>query len=173
MRALCDFVGSEREVTAMSAAELAGAILESIRREPGNGNYHPQSVTFALHPLRDPPEVRRAISEAWQWMLRELVLVPIGGGHCQLSRLGEDLVRTPRAWHEVTAHGLLNSALIHVDVRAEVEVLFLRGRYDTAIFEAMKALEIAIRTKSGAPAGMVGVQLARHAGLVRNSVCEA
>src|SRR5215203_5413259 len=48
-------------------------------------------------------------------------------------------------------------------IREDVWALYHRGKYDTAVFEAMKAVEVAVREAAALPDGLLGVKLMRAA----------
>lgn len=52
---------------------------------------------------------------------------------------------------------------LHPAIREDVGSLYHRGKYDTAVFEAMKAVEVAVRDASGLSDGLLGVKLMRAA----------
>jgi uncharacterized protein (TIGR02391 family) len=52
---------------------------------------------------------------------------------------------------------------LHSAIREDVGPLYHRGKYDTAVFEAMKAVEVAVREAVGLPEGLLGVKLMRAA----------
>jgi uncharacterized protein (TIGR02391 family) len=52
---------------------------------------------------------------------------------------------------------------LHYKIRDDVWQLFVRQRYDTAVFEAMKAVEVAVRGAAGWTAKDIGVDLMRRA----------
>jgi hypothetical protein len=51
----------------------------------------------------------------------------------------------------------------HPAITASTFALFARGHYDTVVFEAFRAVEIAVRDASGSPQDLVGVALMRKA----------
>jgi uncharacterized protein (TIGR02391 family) len=52
---------------------------------------------------------------------------------------------------------------LHPAIREDVWSNYHRGKYDTAVFEAMKAVEVAVREAAGAPTTLLGVVLMREA----------
>ena len=55
------------------------------------------------------------------------------------------------------------SEALHPAIREDVCSLYYRGKYDTAVFEAMKAVEIAVREAAGLSARDLGTDLMRKA----------
>ena len=58
---------------------------------------------------------------------------------------------------------LLPKGLLHPRLVPDVWSAFVRGKYDSAVFEAHRQVEIAVRQASGVPAKHVGVDLMRKA----------
>jgi len=52
---------------------------------------------------------------------------------------------------------------LHPTIREDVWALYHRGKYDTAVFEAMKAVEVAVREAAGLAAKDIGYSLMRTA----------
>jgi uncharacterized protein (TIGR02391 family) len=57
---------------------------------------------------------------------------------------------------------------LHTKIREDVWGLFHRGKYDTAVFEAMKAVEVAVRDAAGLALDDIGKGLMRTAFEVKN-----
>lgn len=112
-------------------------------------------------------EVGRAVIEAWAWLEGQGLLVPTLGDRNtpsvegrEISRRGLRLAVEPRL--ALTAR-LLPKDNLHASIREVVWSNFHSGRYDTAVFEAMKAVEARTRVAASLPAKDVGVSLMRKA----------
>ena len=57
---------------------------------------------------------------------------------------------------------------LHSKIREDVWALYHRGKYDTAVLEAMKAVEVAVRDAAGLTAADIGTKLMRKAFEVEN-----
>ncbi|MCJ2108127.1 TIGR02391 family protein [Methylobacterium sp. E-041] len=123
------------------------------------------------YPAERHPEVKQAIAEAWAWLEREGLLMPVlvnltGGGeefhptNRQVSRKGRRIAAQPQLGLSTR---MLPKEALHPAIREDVWSLFHRGKYDTAVFEAMKAVEIAVREAANLPATDVGTHLMRTA----------
>jgi uncharacterized protein (TIGR02391 family) len=84
-----------------------------------------------------------------------------------LSRKAERLVLEPGNQRALNAHRLSKDAL-HPRIRDDVWSLFHRSKYDTAVFEAMKAVEVAVRDAAGLAAAEIGTKLMRKAFEIEN-----
>ena len=131
------------------------------RRFPGwalsQGNY-PQS----RH-----PELEEALLEARAWLEGSALLIPsraFTGVHAfrVLSRKARRLAREPDPKRALSPRRLPKD-ILHPTIREDVWALYHRGKYDTAVFEAMKAVEVAVRDTANLPAKDIGVKLARLA----------
>jgi uncharacterized protein (TIGR02391 family) len=58
---------------------------------------------------------------------------------------------------------LFPRAQLHPAIAASTYALFVRGHYDTVVFEAFRAVEVAVRAASGSPPTLLGTDLMRNA----------
>ena len=72
------------------------------------------------------------------------------------------MAREPNARRALTGHKLPKDTL-HPVIREDVWSLYHRGKYDTAVFEAMKAVEVAVRDAAKLDASYLGRDLMRKA----------
>lgn len=108
-----------------------------------------------------------AIIEAWMWLEGQGLLVPAVDRDLHphpsnrvVSRRGKQLAADPQ--HALTTR-LLPKENLHALIREDVWASFHRGKYDTAVFEAMKAVEVRVREAAGLPAKDIGTSLVRKA----------
>ncbi|WP_269218867.1 TIGR02391 family protein [Brevundimonas vesicularis] len=109
--------------------------------------------------------VMRALTEAFAWLLSEGLIVadPEQNGTWNwISRRGKRAAQGG-SLVDMKAARLLPKSSLHSRIRDIAWKNFLRGDYDVAVFQSMKALEIAVREAAGLDAGMLGVKLARAA----------
>lgn len=111
-------------------------------------------------------DVKKALLEAWGWLQHEgfLVREVMSGGSetCFLSRRAKEL-QTRADFDAYRKAGLLPRGQLHALIAARVYPAFLRGEYDTAVFQAFREVEIAARDAGTFPADLVGVELMRQA----------
>ncbi|WP_457588780.1 TIGR02391 family protein [Ensifer canadensis] len=125
----------------------------------------PAGVPLATnhYPQHRKHEVEEAVREAWAWLVGSALLVPSPRYRdtiMVLSRRARSLVADPR---QALVARSLPKATLHPSFREDVWAFFHRGKYDTAVFEAMKAVEIAVRNASGLSNKDLGVNLMRKA----------
>jgi uncharacterized protein (TIGR02391 family) len=112
-------------------------------------------------------QVEQAIREAWAWLEGAALLIEHPGWISphqirSLSRRAHQLAAEPDA-QKVFAARRIPKETLHPAIREDVWALYHRGKYDTAVFEAMKAVEVAVREASNMPATLLGVKLVRAA----------
>ena len=154
---------------AMQPEELGQHLLYSIKVSHA-GKAHPSSFDGLLfspgtsgYDRRFRHEVLDAIFEAWAWLTSEALLVPTSGdsnGWCRLSRRAVAMADEQDFQHYRTAR-LLPREILHSRISEDVWLNFMRGKYDLAVFEAMRAVEINVREASGIED--LGVKLMRRA----------
>src|SRR5918997_4382829 len=111
-------------------------------RLPGN---HPDVVV--CYPQEHARTIELALREAWAWLTGAALLVPHPASSdsvMMLSRRAKKLAQEPDPRLAFSARRIPKDAL-HQSIREDVWSLYHRGRYDTAVLEAMKAVEVAVR----------------------------
>jgi uncharacterized protein (TIGR02391 family) len=119
------------------------------------------------YPAYQTREIELAIREAWAWLEgMGLLIEDTAWQHPTsariLSRRAKQLTKQPDPRRAFSARRLPKDAL-HPVIREDVWSLYQRGRYDTAVFEAMKAVEVAVRAGAGLTARDIGKDLMRKA----------
>lgn len=113
-------------------------------------------------------EIGTAISEAFAWLQSQGLIVPppddsnAGNGWKILSRRARRF-ESEEDFRQFEMARRLNRSLLHPTIAEEVWLSFIRGRFATAVFEAMRAVEIAVREAAGFPEGEHGVPMIRKA----------
>ena len=156
----------------LAPEEVAGVVLEFLIAQSEHTDTLLNRHTFTLeHTVAAvyPQEYQRAITEAltegWIWLEREGLLAPRPG------HMGEWVFITRRGRQLKNAAGvaayrqanLLPRQQLHPIIAQKVWSAFLRGEYDTAVFQAFREVEVAVRQAGGFDASAYGVDLMRHA----------
>ncbi len=188
---LFDILPDADSLLSLEPEELAGPLLVSLE---GNQNINPESViSYGLMSIsfeggrrqmrqQYPPEhddqILLALMEAWQWLEREgfIALKPT-----QLSRETSagmlttyfvtrrgQTIETPEVLAAYRKANLLPKRQLHPIIAQKVWATFLRGDYDTAIFQGFKEVEIAVRKAGNYTNTDHGVDLMRKAFHVQN-----
>ncbi|NSX54810.1 TIGR02391 family protein [Parasulfitobacter algicola] len=165
-------------VLAFEPEELAGKLLFFLRERCERGdrafsihNLMLETKNSAGHNDRTPSYPREyiervslAVSEALAWLQSQGFLVPEPGNESWklLSRRAKSLKTVTDFDQYVTARRLQRD-LLHPEIATNVWIAFVRGDYAEAVFKAMRAVEIAVRTAAGFPEGDHGVPMIRRA----------
>ena len=110
-------------------------------------------------------DVALAFTEAWCWLEAQGLLVPAEGmnganGWRRLSRRAKSFETEADLRPYALVRRLPKDAL-HRGFADAVWAAFMRGEYDVGVFQAMKAVEVAVRDASGV--AEIGVKLMRKA----------
>ena len=126
---------------------------------------------------RYPPESHDedlfALMEAWQWLQREgfVALCPTSLSSITsagtittyfVTRRGKK-IETPEALETYRKANLLPKGKLHSLIAQKVWSIFLQGDYDTAVFQAFKQVEVAVRKAGGYTETDYGTDLMRKA----------
>lgn len=159
--------------------ELAGHVLLALR-ETLNKYGHSQMLSLGLvdnlfqssqdglgvYVTGDRIQLTRAITEAWVWLEAQGLLIPADGPNRPnfriLSRRGYAITAIEHFKDFAASRGL-NRATLHPTVGASAWLQYMSGRYETAVFEAMKAVEVAVRDACGYGPDDYGVPMMRKA----------
>lgn len=170
---LSSIVPAAETLFALEPEELAGVLLECLHCLPETdkarlhrGNLL-QANLVSDYPAQHHEAMLRALTEAWMWLEREGLLAPKPGPMQQrdfvfITRRGERL----RTATDVSAYrraSLLPKELLHPVIAQKVWAAFIRGEYDTAVFQAFREVEVAVRNVGGFGASDIGTALMRSA----------
>jgi uncharacterized protein (TIGR02391 family) len=119
------------------------------------------------YPAKNRGEVEIAIREAWAWLEGQALLIKHPGymepnNVRTLSRRAAKLASEPDARRALNSRRISKETL-HPIIREDVWALYHRGKFDTAVFEAMKAVEVSVREAAGLAAQDIGTGLIRKA----------
>ncbi|WOI57494.1 TIGR02391 family protein [Palleronia sp. LCG004] len=178
MRELHTTITDPDALLALEPEELAGTILillrDRIEREPRPISVHNciSEITSGASSVRGgqgyPPEAREeialAVTEAFAWLEAQALLVPQPGstGWSVLSRRARRF-QSEEDFRQFQLARCLNRDLLHPAIAEEAWLSFVRGRFASAVFEAMRAVEIAVREAGGLAQKQVGTKLMQAA----------
>jgi uncharacterized protein (TIGR02391 family) len=172
MSSLKESVPEPEILLALEPEELAGYLMEylnslSERDQESLNRYNMvRSASLRDFPDKDREEISKALVEAWMWLEREGLLAP------QPSQPSGDWYYVTRRGKRIKGHtdlealrnaNLLPQRLLHPAIGQKVWATFLRGDYDTAVFQVFKEVEVAVRTAGKYAATEIGVDLMRKA----------
>jgi uncharacterized protein (TIGR02391 family) len=168
-----EIVPDPEVLLSLQPEQVGGVILEHLnsltdaeREQLNRYNFTiPAAGTFAGYPLAYVERIRRVIMEGWMWLEREGLIAPKPGQQGDwvfITRRGQQLKgRTDFAAYQKST--LLPRQLLHPLLASKVASLFTSGEYDTAVFQAFKEVEVAVRAKGKFSDTDVGVPLMRKA----------
>ena len=78
------------------------------------------------------------------------------------SRRARQIAHEPDARRAFSVRQIPKGSL-HPDIREDVWALYHRGKYDSAVFEAMKAVEVRVRGAAGIAVSDIGIKLVHKA----------
>ena len=158
------------DLLALEVEEVAGILLShlnSLGDDSGDtvvqggsinhGNFLVDLHRNPIYPTRNS-EVMQALLEAWSWLQGEGFLVPLPHGNFFLSRRAKQL-KSRDDFAAYRKASLLPKGHLHPLIATKVYPAFLRGEYDTAVFQAFREVEIAVRTAGKFTADEFGTPL--------------
>lgn len=154
-------------VESLEAEELAGIVLEYMA-SPGQANQDFSMLSFLGRCTgRETMHLREPLCEAWQWLEKEGLiaqkpLIPNVGNLVYITKKGRRHV-SPADFKKYLKAQLLPQSLLRPDLARKIFTSFVRGDYDTAVFQSFKELEVSIRSAGGFSPTDIGVDLARRA----------
>jgi uncharacterized protein (TIGR02391 family) len=166
-----DVLPDAENLLSLEPEELGGYLLEYLNslsereRDTLHRNNFLGLERFQGYPAQHHESIRRALMEAWVWLEREGFLAPKPGsqGDWQfITRRGRKLIGHVDV-EALRRANLLPRAQLHPEIADAVSAEFLRGRYDSAIFNALREVEVAVRKVGGFTAAEYGDDLMRKA----------
>lgn len=171
MTTLSDLIPEADSVLSLEPEELAGVALELLASGDPNkaSRLHPTSFTsqdtIGNYPPAKREQIEFALAEGWHWLVQEGLIAPKPGdtyGWHFITRRGKK-IKNREGLSAYRSSVLLPRAILHPAIVNACWSSFLRGEYDTAVFQAFKELEVAVRSAGGFKAEDYGVDLARKA----------
>lgn len=142
---------------ALEPEELAGYVLEHFQGGDPRRFKESQANFASDYLVREYPtdkhdQCRLALMEAWSCLVRDGILVPEpNNSHAVyvLSRRGQR-IKTTEAYTAFRHATLFPREAMHREVAEKVYPLYLRGEYETGVFQSFKLVEVAVREGAGA-----------------------
>jgi uncharacterized protein (TIGR02391 family) len=158
---------------ALEPEELAAKVIFMLRSRPeakfnfGTLRRELGMAGHAQYPRERLHEVDQALAEAFAWLEAQGLVIPDEGmngqnGWRRLSRRAQRF-ENAAAFADYRTARLLPKELLHPTIAIPVWLSFMRTAYETAVFEAMRAVEIAVREAAGLGPSDHGVPMIRKA----------
>ncbi|KUG20822.1 long-chain-fatty-acid--coa ligase [hydrocarbon metagenome] len=169
---IIDIVPDPETLLILEPEELAGVVIEVLNsnkeRNPSLLNSHNFSLPNIVedYPVKYRYDILKALMEGWIWLEREGLIAPVPG------RGTADSVFITRRGLQITDQtqlqsyrysNLLPKQFLHPVIAQKVWSAFIRGEYDTAVFQAFKEVEVAVRLAGQFQPTDIGVSLMRKA----------
>jgi uncharacterized protein (TIGR02391 family) len=170
MSSLKTLLPTPEQLFELEPEEIAGFLLNYLQSISGEINKHnlirPDAGALSTFPYELRNKISAVLTEAWMWLEREGLLAPKPGmgseGWYFITRRG----LTIKGRDDLTAYkkaAILPRKLLHPNIADKIWSLFLRGDYDTAIFQAFKEVEVRVREAGKFTNDDYGVALMRNA----------
>lgn len=180
MQELLQAIPEVEALLALEPEELGSKLLFIMRqyqkRQPRE-NLHLQAVfhdgLFRSHsgghtyPHSKQDQVEEALTEAWQWLETQGLIVPLPGtnganGWRRFSRRARRF-ESERQFVRYEVGRRIPKDSLHAAIAESVWMAFVRGEFDVAAFQAMKAVEVAVREAAGLSDAWIGTKLMKEA----------
>jgi uncharacterized protein (TIGR02391 family) len=157
---------------ALAPEELAATILFLLKKR-NEAKFHTGNLQRELwahstagqpqYPRQRENEINLALSEAWAWLQAQglIVLDMENGQYGWLSRRARAM-ESSSDFKSLKVANLLPKEILHPKIADPVWLAFMRGEFDVAAFQAMKAVEVSVRAASGLGDNLIGVKLMRE-----------
>ena len=157
----------------LTPEELGEVLLPIFRERQRNNtglNFYNYLNEFHQHeeiyPRHYQDRISSAINEAMLWLINSGLVAPnlsqTYGNWMFITRRGMEL-NSAEKFRDFKQALLLSPKLLHPIIAEKAWPTFIRGKRDTAVFEAFKEVEIAVRTAGNYDARVLGVDLMRKA----------
>jgi uncharacterized protein (TIGR02391 family) len=161
---------------ALEPEELAAKMLFLLRQR-GEPMFHPGNLQNEIwgdatrgqvgYPRQRENEIRLALAEAWAWLHAQGLVVQADGTNGQngwrwLSRRAHRM-ENESDFASFKIARLLPREILHSKIADPVWRAFMRGEFDVAAFQAMKAVEVSVHEASQLGDSIIGVKLMRAA----------
>jgi uncharacterized protein (TIGR02391 family) len=162
---------------ALEPEELAGKLLFCVRKRSfPQDTFHPFNLNNELwgqssvpghqtpYPTQKRAAIELALVEAWAWLEAQGLIVPdldatnARNGWRRLSRRAKRFESETDFAHYAAAR-MLPKETLHPKISQTVWMAFMRGEFDVAAFQAMKAVEVSVREAAGFANDQIGVPL--------------
>ena len=171
MATLYEIIPDASSILSLEPEELAGLAIELLNSSGANApsRLHPTSFTSPEtlgafpQPVRD--QIALVMAEGWHWLVQEGFIAPRPGdtfGWHFITRRGQK-VRNRAELNGYVNSVILPRKLLHPAVASACWSAFMRGEYDTAVFQAYREVEVAVRAAGKYNANDYGPDLARRA----------
>ncbi len=181
LKNLSDYIPDVEVLLKLPPEDVAPILLRLARDELSDrGMFHPSNMTSrtagtGMSATRLPAyssrerEVETVVSEAWEWLRHQQLIVPAPGtngrsGWMVFSRRGAELASADEEdFARFRGAATFPKSLLHPSIADKVWMALQRGDLDGAVFTAFKSVEEAVRLAGKYEPSDIGVPLMRKA----------
>src|SRR5215475_3820205 len=166
-KTIYSIIPSQEELLKLDLEDVAAVIMESlnsIERLQLNRNDFAMRRTVQEYPLAYQERLLKALIAGWGYLEREGLIaeMPARAGWYFITDKGKT-IRNREDLNAYRASRMLPQYLLHPVIRKKVEVAFQNAEYDTAVFQALREVEVAVRNTGPFSPTDIGAALMRKA----------
>jgi uncharacterized protein (TIGR02391 family) len=152
-KTIYSIVPNPEELLKMELEDVAAVIMESlnsIEHLQLNRNDFAMQRTVQEYPLAHHERLLKALMTGWGYLEREGLIaeMPTKAGWYFITDKGKT-IRSREDLNSYRASRMLPKYLLHPIIAKKVEPAFQNAEYDTAVFQALREVEVATRNASG------------------------
>jgi uncharacterized protein (TIGR02391 family) len=152
-KTIYSIVPNPEELLKMELEDVAAVIMESlnsIEHLQLNRNDFAMQRTVQEYPLAHHERLLKALMTGWGYLEREGLIaeMPTKAGWYFITDKGKT-IRNREDLNSYRASRMLPKYLLHPIIAKKVESAFQNAEYDTAVFQALREVEVATRNASG------------------------
>ena len=166
-KTIYSIIPNPEELLKLDSEDVAAVILESlnsIEHLQLNRNDFAMQRTVQEYPPAYYERLLKALMTGWGYLEREGLIaeMPSKAGWYFITDKGKT-IRSREDLNAYRASRTLPKYLLHPVIAKKVEVAFQNAEYDTAVFQALREVEVAVRNASGFSPTDIGAALMRKA----------
>ena len=166
-KSIYSIIPNPEELLKLDSEDVAAVILESlnsIEHLQLNRNDYAMQRTVQEYPPAYYERLLKALMTGWGYLEREglIAQMPTKAGWFFITDKGKT-IRSREDLNAYRASRTLPRYLLHPVIAKKVETAFQNAEYDTAVFQALREVEVAVRNASGFSPTDIGASLMRKA----------
>lgn len=166
-KTIYSIIPNPEELLKLDLEDVAAVILESlnsIEHLQLNRNDFAMSRTVQEYPPAYHERLLKSLMTGWGYMEREGLIaeMPTKPGWYFITNRGKT-IRSREDLNAYRASRTLPKYLLHPAIARKVEAAFLNAEYDTAVFQALREVEVAVRNTASFSPTDIGALLMRKA----------
>jgi len=166
-KTIYSIIPNPEELLKLDLEDVAAVILESlnsIEHLQLNRNDFAMARTVQEYPIAYHERLLKGLMTGWGYLEREGLIaeMPTKAGWYFITDKGKT-VRSREDLNAYRASRMLPKYLLHPVIAKKVEAAFQNAEYDTAVFQALREVEVAVRNLSGFSPTDMGAALMRKA----------